>query len=220
MALRIIEIIASSGHHNKLRQTCYRASKGWVRRDITMALTWRHRWCHYGVMNLTRYVDALQHQLVTAAEAGGTEAREIAQRLTAPLDAAVRLILLDALSVAAGEISAELAPGSVDVRLRGGDPEFVVAVPELAAGAPASASGVTGRAIAPSPVGGDEGTTTRTTLRLPDHLKTRVESAAARDGVSVNTWLVRAAAAALEPGAELSVRTEQRSGKRITGWVR
>lgn len=171
-------------------------------------------------MDLTRYVDDLQHLLVTAAEAGGTEAREIARRLAAPLDAAVRLVLLDALSVAAGEISAELAPGSVDLRLRGGDPEFVVAVPEPDAGTRAPAPAATGRAVAPPAVEGDEGTTTRTTLRLPDHLKTRVESAAARDGVSVNTWLVRAVAAALEPGAELSVRTEQRGGKRITGWVR
>src|SRR5688500_1225987 len=125
-------------------------------------------------MDLTRYVDELQHQLSTAAAAGGDEARELASRLTAPLDAAARLVLLAALSAAAGEISAELAPGSVDVRLRGGEPEFVVAVPATAP-APVAAPPASAPALPPAtPVTGDAeaGATTRTTLRLPDHLKT------------------------------------------------
>jgi hypothetical protein len=168
-------------------------------------------------MELTRYVDDLQHRLATAAEAGGDEARQLASRLAAPLDAAVRLVLLDALSVAAGEISAELAPGSVDLRLRGGEPEFVVAVPEPDAGA--------SRADAPAaPVlpaaSDDEGATTRTTLRLPDQLKTQVEVAAARDGVSVNTWLVRAVATALEQTSSRTTGVPQKAGNRVTGWVR
>ena len=189
-------------------------------------------------MDFMRYVDELQRQLSTAAAAGGEEVREIAGRLTAPLDAAARLVLLEALSAAAGEISAELAPGSVDVRLRGGEPEFVVAAP--AATAPTAVitgvtTGVTEHtatsALSPTPTGSagtaladaDAGATTRTTLRLPDHLKTQAEAAAARDGVSVNTWLVRAVAAALDqptgrpapqPGPGLP------SGNRLTGWVR
>ena len=164
-------------------------------------------------MDLTPYVNDLQHRVRTAADAVGEGA--LADRLTAPLDAAVRLVLLDALSAAAGEISAELAPGSVDLRLRGGDPEFVVAAP---AGAPAEAAPST-----PAPVADvDTSASTRTTLRLPDHLKSQVEVAAARDGVSVNTWLVRAVADALErPGGGPSATTDQRrGGTRVTGWVR
>src|SRR6478736_1441040 len=84
-------------------------------------------------MDLTRYVDELRQQLSTAAAAGGDEARDLADRLTAPLDAAVRLVLLEALSTAASEITAELAPGSVDVRLQGRDPEFVVTPPPASA---------------------------------------------------------------------------------------
>ncbi|WP_282948162.1 histidine kinase [Cellulomonas endometrii] len=174
-------------------------------------------------MDLTRYVDDLQHRLALAADAGGEDARQLAQRLTAPLDAAVRLVLLEALSTAAGEISAELAPGSVDVRLRGGDPEFVVDAPSApAAPAPTAAEPlVTAPPSPPSDV--DEGATTRTTLRLPDHLKAQVEVAAARDGLSVNSWLVRAVAAALEqptgrPAPQ--ARPDQRGGNRLTGWVR
>ena len=168
-------------------------------------------------MDLTRYVDDLQQRLATAADAGGDDARRLAERLAAPLDAAVRLVLLDALSSAAGEISAELAPGSVDLRLRGGEPEFVVSLPEPEAVlAPAGTSA----APAPAVVEGDEATTTRTTLRLPDHLKTQVEVAAARDGISVNTWLVRAVAAALEQTPTRATTTPRRGGNRLTGWVR
>lgn len=177
-------------------------------------------------MDLTRYVDDLRHRLVTSADAAGDDARQLAQRLTAPLDAAVRLVLLDALSSAAGEISADLAPGSVDVRLRGGEPEFVVHVPAPAA-APGQPADVPARTAAPAPpvlVDADDAGTTRTTLRLPDRLKSQVEVAAARDGVSVNTWLVRAVAAALEQANGRPApqgRADQRGATtRVTGWVR
>jgi hypothetical protein len=180
-------------------------------------------------MDLTRYVDDLQHRLALAAEAGGEDARQLAQRLTAPLDAAVRLVLLEALSTAAGEISAELAPGSVDVRLRGGEPEFVVDAPATAGGTAGTAgaaapSAPPAPAVPPSPApDADDSATTRTTLRLPDSLKAQVEVAAARDGLSVNSWLVRAVAAALEqPSVRPApqARPEQRGGNRLTGWVR
>ncbi|WP_136517745.1 MULTISPECIES: histidine kinase [Cellulomonas] len=181
-------------------------------------------------MDLTRYVDDLQHRLATAADAAGDDARQLAERLTAPLDAAVRLVLLDALSSAAGEISADLAPGSVDVRLRSGEPEFVVTAPPAPASAgrtdttttPPTAPTAPATPVA-APADADEGSTTRTTLRLPDRLKTQVEVAAARDGVSVNTWLVRAVAAALEQCDNRPAptgRTEQRGVTRVTGWVR
>ncbi|PZR52639.1 histidine kinase [Xylanimonas oleitrophica] len=177
-------------------------------------------------MDLTRYVDDLQHRLATAAGTAGDDARQLAERLTAPLDAAVRLVLLDALSHAAGEISAELAPGSVDVRLRGGAPEFVVTAPvqpeQQVSAAPLPPSPT--EPVSPSGPAEPEGAgaTTRTTLRLPDHLKTQVEVAAARDGISVNTWLVRAVATALEqPTARPAApgRPDQRSSTRLTGWV-
>ncbi|WP_251151961.1 histidine kinase [Cellulosimicrobium sp. Marseille-Q4280] len=176
-------------------------------------------------MDLTRYVDELQHQLSTAAAAGGDEARELAARLTAPLDAAARLVLLEALSDAAGEISAELAPGSVDVRLRGGAPEFVVSAPAAPAVPTATFAPVADAAATPAPptVDTEGAATTRTTLRLPDHLKTQAETAAARDGVSVNTWLVRAVAAALEQTSgrpATASSSPQRGTGRVTGWVR
>src|SRR6188768_1426331 len=140
-------------------------------------------------MELGQYVSDLQRQLVEAAENGSQDTRAVAERLAAGLDAATRLVLLDALSAAAGEITRDLAPGSVDLRLRGREIEFVVsaAAPESDADDRPSAS-----------VDLDEASTSRTTLRLPDGLKAQVDEAAATDGVSVNTWLVRAIAAGLE----------------------
>ena len=175
-------------------------------------------------MDLTRYVDDLHRHLAVAAEAGGADARDLAQRLTAPLDSAARLVLLEALSDAANEITSELAPGSVDVRLRGRDPEFVVSAPPAATFEPASRSAAI---PAPEPAAvayvADDASTSRTTLRLPDQLKAQVEQAAARDGVSVNTWLVRAIAAAVEPApARRPTETRPADGdaNRVTGWVR
>ena len=85
-------------------------------------------------MELDRYADRLRSQLAAVAGAGSDEARSLAERMSAALDPAIRLTLLELLAEAAGDISRELAPGSVDVRLRGLDPELVVTrPPEVAA---------------------------------------------------------------------------------------
>ena len=80
-------------------------------------------------MDLTRYVEELRQQLTTAAELGGDDAVALAHKLATQLDGTVRLVLFDALSAAADEITTDLAPGSVSVRLRGRDPEFDVVPP-------------------------------------------------------------------------------------------
>ena len=77
-------------------------------------------------MDLRPYLESIHRQLADAAEAGGDDARALAERLAAPLDAAIRLALQDALGAAAEEITRELAPGSVELRIRGRNPEFVV----------------------------------------------------------------------------------------------
>src|SRR5688572_3335429 len=159
-------------------------------------------------MDLTPYVEHLRRDLLVAAEAGGDEARALAERLTAPLDSAVRLMLLDALSAAADEITRELAPGSVELRLRSGEPEFVVSTPAEPAADPSP----------PAPPKGDEAATARINLRLPEQLKAGVEHAAGRERLSVNAWLVRVVATAVthrEPG-----RRGGRTGETFTGWVR
>ena len=162
-------------------------------------------------MELGPYVTDLQRQLVDAAEYGAEDTRAVAERLAAGLDAAARLVLLDVLSAAVGEITRDLAPGSVDLRLRGREVEFVVTTPNTEPESderPAASVDL------------DEASTSRTTLRLPDALKARVDEAAAADGLSVNTWLVRATAAALQPKQRRAVQRTLRTGDNFAGWAR
>ena len=168
-------------------------------------------------MDLTPYVENLRRELAVAADAGGEEARALAERLTAPLDSAIRLMLLEALSAAADEITRELAPGSVELRLRAGEPGFVVTP------APADEP-LEPQVEPPPPPEADEGATARINLRLPEQLKAGIEQAAARERLSVNAWLVRAAAAALAAGDDRDRRPQRPRGGRVgqayTGWVR
>ena len=181
-------------------------------------------------MDLQPYVDEIHRQLEAAAETGGEEARALAQRLAAPLDAAIRLSLLDALSAAAQEITCDLAPGSVELRLHGRDPEFAVTVPgaEPAGADSAVGAGTAGDGWSTAGAGGlgalpgDEGAMARINLRMPDHLKARVDQAAAAEGLSVNAWLVRAAAAALDrpDPSRRAERPGPQGAQRVTGWAR
>ena len=167
------------------------------------------------------HVENLQRQLAVAAEAGGEEAQAVAARLAAPLDSAIRLTLQDALTLAAEEITVELAPGAVEVRLRGRELEFVVTPPPAETPAADAADSDDGPAPLP-PVDSDEGSMARINLRLPDNLKARVEQAAGREGLSVNSWLVRAAAAALDrsdPDRRRGPRPS-RGTQHYTGWAR
>jgi hypothetical protein len=189
-------------------------------------------------MDLTPYIDNLRRELAVAAEAGGEDARALAERLTASLESATRLALLEALSVAADEITRDLAPGSVEVRLRGRDPDFVVTPPPAdrpSEEAPESglrtalarsmevAMGVRPPAPPIPPEADEGGGTSRITLRLPEHLKPRIDEAAGRMGLSVNAWLVRAVSAAVDPddrGPRSGQSEGRQFGRSYTGWVR
>ena len=164
-------------------------------------------------MNLTQYAENLRRDLTVAAEAGGDDARALAERLTAALEPAIRLTLLEALSAAADEITRELAPGSVELRLRAGEPEFAVTA--------ASADEPDAPAAEAPPPEIDEAATARINLRLPEQLKAGVEQAAGRDRLSVNAWLVRIVAAAIASEDRGRPRPRGgRAGQAYTGWVR
>lgn len=167
-------------------------------------------------MDLQPYVDTVRHELGVAAAAGGAEAEALAQRLTAPLESALRLALLEALSEAAEQITRELAPGSVHVRLNGRDPEFAVEAADSEVPEAAPPVDVPGAELAPHVRDDDGGGTWRVSLRLPESLRAGVEGAARRDGVSVNAWLVRSAAAALGGAG----RQNRGDDKTFSGWVR
>jgi hypothetical protein len=181
-------------------------------------------------MNLEPFVEDIRLQLQVAAEAGGADVRTLAERLVAPLEASIRLALQDALAAAAEEITLELAPGSVELRLRGREPEFVVSLPP----AEPSAEGIAGdedigaggwRATGlrpPAATESEEPSVSRINLRLPDRLKSVIEQAAASEGLSVNAWLVRAVGALLDrtDPARLRERRSPHGAQRYTGWAR
>ena len=136
-------------------------------------------------MDITPYVDSLRRDLVAASEAGSDELKQAAERLAYALDPSARLALMEAISHAAAEITAELPDGSVDVRLVGRELDFVVEIaPPAAMPDPAPAAGTPGAAGGGGRRPG------------PDHpphprgVKARAEEKAAAAGQSLNTWMV------------------------------
>jgi HicB family len=157
-------------------------------------------------MDLTPYLESLRTDLAAAAAPGGPDIARAAEMLGNSLEASARLALLEALSDAAAEITTRLRDASVDVRLRGREADLVVTRTATVAEATPDV---------PVAEGGD---LARLTLRMPEALKAHVEQSAAAEGISVNAWLVRAVAAAVNsfppPHAP---RTS--SGRRITGFA-
>ena len=113
---------------------------------------------------------------------------------------ATRLALIEALSDAAGTISAELAPSSVELRMAGQDPEFVVSVQtaeeEPTMLLPGSEPGEDAMRESATTEAEDE-PVARVSLRLPQSVKARVDEMASADGISTNAWLIRAVMDAL-----------------------
>ena len=162
-------------------------------------------------MELSDYVEKLRGELTSITRFAGEDVARAAELLTETLESSVRLTLLDVLSAAAADITARLGDTAVEVRLADGEPTFVVLT------APEDEGYTEAQAAGADPEAG----TARLTLRLPDPLKTRIEAAAARDGTSVNTWLVRVAGRALDnPGRTGQTAGRRGPGQRITGYAR
>jgi hypothetical protein len=172
-------------------------------------------------MQLDRHLERLRDRLALAAEGEREEETRAAQRLIASLDDSARLMLLDVLAAAAAEITRDLAPGSVELRLREGDPEFVVSAPADRPGRDPRDGGGGSDETPAGDAGAGEGALARINLRLPEQLKGRVEQAAEQDGLSINAWLVRAAAAAVDRGRSAGGESgPSYGGQRYKGWGR
>lgn len=147
-------------------------------------------------MEMARFIESLESDLAAVAAVGDDETRAAAERVLQAIRGSAGLRLLDALGEAAMELNAQLPSGHVEVRLAGQDPGLVYV----------------GEEDAPPEAATEDGLTARITLRLPEGLKASIEVAATREGVSVNSWLVRA----LSRGVSGPV---QRSGKRLRGYA-
>lgn len=148
-------------------------------------------------MQLSQIIDALRSDLNAVAAVGDEQTAQTAERIGIALEGALALRLVDAFSTVAVELNSQLPNGHVEVRLAGRDPELV-----FVEDAPQPTE-------APAP---EDGATARISLRLADSLKDQVEAAAAREGVSVNTWIIRTLARAVTQPA-------RRSRNRLTGFA-
>jgi hypothetical protein len=182
---------------------------------VDLAQVWRHN----NAMDLTPYLDDLRRELLAAAGAGDAEASALAERLTAAVVSATRLTMLDVLSAAADEITRDLVPGSVEVRLRGRNPSFAVVRPDGddqfgEEDVPPTDTGTPDEAL-PASLDGPVG---RINFRPPEGLKAQIEAAAAKDGLSVNAWLIRATATAVTTRAA-SGRRDSGPTRQFVGWA-
>jgi hypothetical protein len=143
-------------------------------------------------------IQALREDLARIAAVGDESTARAAELVAMALESSLSRRLLEVLGEAALELNAQLDDGRVEVRFAGSDPEFVFVRDEAEE----------------SPSSPDEALTARITLRLPDALKQRVEDAASREGVSVNTWLVQAL------GRIASGAPRRSTGRRLTGYGR
>jgi len=151
-------------------------------------------------MQMAPHITAIQTDLAAAAALGDEATAEAARRVSEALGTSLHLRLLDLLGEAALDVNAQLPSGHVEVRLVGHEPELVfVAEPD--------------DAVEPAATGDDQ--SARVTLRLPEALKAAVEAAADREGLSTNTWIVRALSRALEPRAAARAR----AGNRLQGFA-
>ncbi len=170
-------------------------------------------------MDLSSYAESLRRELTAITRFAGEDVARAAEMLAETLDSSVRLALLDVLSAAADEITASIDGATIDVRLSGSEPEFVVNVDHV--------PDDSGQEV---PEAADEAGTARVTLRLPEGMKARVEAVAGATGLSVNAWLVRAISRGLDDQAGRGAGPRPpfppgrpgrpTIGKRVTGFAR
>ena len=146
-------------------------------------------------MQLEPHVEALRAELARLAELGDENVAVAAQRLSEALGSTLPMRLLGLLSEAALEVSSQLPAGHVELRLAGAEPSLVYVADETA----------------PQSSGEDAALTARITLR-PPRARSSGSPAAAQDGVSLNTWIVKALARGL------TLVATSRIGSRLTGF--
>ncbi len=150
-------------------------------------------------MQIDGTIQALREDLARVAALGDENTSRAAELLSAAIESSLGRRLQDVLAEAALELNDQLDSSHVEVRVSGHDLQLVLVredgtVPEQA----------------------DEAFSARITLRLPESLKQRVESSAAREGSSVNTWLVQA----LQRAVESRRPSSHGSRNRLTGYGR
>jgi hypothetical protein len=144
-------------------------------------------------MDLSPYVTALRDNLAAAAAVGDENTRIAARVLTATLEPAARLALMNALSDLAAEVTLALEDRVVEVRLDGQDVQVVVTGPGPGPEEPEQPE----EPQQQPPLGDAAGDIRRITVRLMEELKDKAEQAAAAQGMSLNAFVSQALQGAL-----------------------
>ncbi|HXA72752.1 MAG TPA: toxin-antitoxin system HicB family antitoxin [Acidimicrobiales bacterium] len=160
-------------------------------------------------MKMSLVVDGLRSDVISVGELGDDTVAEVADRIADVLGRSIPSRILDLLSDVTAEVSAELPDGRVEIRIAGDDVvlAYVEEAPTGVAGPVGDADGDRDR---------DRDMSARISLRLSETLKTRVEEGAAREGISVNAFIVRT----LEHGASSEQKRTSYAGHRLRGYGR
>ena len=150
-------------------------------------------------MQIDGIIQALREDLVRVAALGDENTSRAAELLSVAIESSLGRRLQDALAEAALELNDQLDSSHVELRVAGHDLQLVLV-----------------REDGTAPEQADEAFSARITLRLPESLKQQVESAATREGASVNTWLVQA----LQRAVQTRRPSSSGSRNRLTGYGR
>src|SRR5215475_2014876 len=150
-------------------------------------------------MQIDGIIQALREDLVRVAALGDENTSRAAELLSVAIESSLGRRLQDALAEAALELNDQLETSHVELRVAGHDLQLVLV-----------------REDGTAPEQADEAFSARITLRLPESLKQQVESAATREGASVNTWLVQA----LQRAVQTRRPSSSGSRNRLTGYGR
>lgn len=143
-------------------------------------------------MEMSRFIERLTVDLQALGKLGGTDVEAALTRLTPTLEPILRTRLLETLTTLAEETREQLPGGRLEARLSGDEVKLVYLQDESA--------------IRETPAE----LNARITLRLPEDLKARIEEAATREGISLNSWLLKAS----ERGSySISISGRQLKGK-------
>jgi hypothetical protein len=169
-------------------------------------------------MDLSPYIASLREDLATAASAGDESTRRTAAALSAALEPAARLAIMNALSDLAAEVTASLEGQVVEVRLAGRDVQVVVTGSAEPEPEPAPR-----HEVPPNYGTGDAtGDISRITLRMINELKSKAEAAAASQGMSLNSFIQQAVGGAVHGKHKHQHKGWSGgggSGSRVRGWV-
>jgi hypothetical protein len=149
-------------------------------------------------MRMSLAVDGVRADVASVGELGDEVVAAVAERIADLLGRSLPARILELLSDVAAEISTELPDGRVEIRVAGDDVGLAYVEDTPVAGGESEAGDLTARI----------------TLRLSEGLKARVEEGAGREGVSVNTFILRT----LERGSSTNRYRTSRGGNRLRGY--